>query len=152
MLDMIQRERGFALIEILVAMIVIAALAAIAIPSFLTQREKGQDTCAKTQLRTMATTMETIRTESNSYAGVDLTRMHDTESAVVPTGACGQGTVAVVGGFTGAACDSSAGTTATTYCVSQTSASGRQFVMAQNGGAVTRVCSPTGGACRNGIW
>jgi type IV pilus assembly protein PilA len=152
MLDRLQRERGFALIELLIAMLIIGALAAIAIPSFLTQRQKSQDTCAKSQVRTMQTTMETVYTEIGNYAGVDMNRLHSAEGAVVPTGACGSGTAATVGMISGGACNGSVPTVARAYCVSQTSASGRNFVLANNDGALTRVCSPSGGGCRNGVW
>ena len=70
-----ENEGGFTLIELLVVIIIIGILAAIAIPVFLNQRQKGYDAQAKSDLRNMATAEETYLTDNNVYTAVlaDLT-------------------------------------------------------------------------------
>ena len=66
-----QDEKGFTLIELLVVILIIGILAAIALPAFLNQREKAQDSTAKSDVRTAQTAMETYYTDNQTYAGAD---------------------------------------------------------------------------------
>ena len=67
-----QDEKGFTLIELLVVILIIGILAAIALPAFLNQRGKAQDTEAKSDVRTAQTAMETYYTD-NEQTYVDAT-------------------------------------------------------------------------------
>ena len=49
--------------------LIIGILAAIAIPAFLTQRSKGQDAAAKSDVRNMVSQMEACFTEDDKYVG-----------------------------------------------------------------------------------
>ena len=69
---MTRRDEGFTLIELLVVIIIIAILAAIAIPVFLAQREKGYAAQSQAALKNAATAIEAYASENNgSYAGLD---------------------------------------------------------------------------------
>jgi type IV pilus assembly protein PilA len=67
-----QDEKGFTLIELLVVILIIGILAAIAIPSFLNQRQKGVDAEAKSTVTTAAQALETCATDNNGdYTNCD---------------------------------------------------------------------------------
>ena len=70
MLEKLRKERGdegFTLIELLVVIIIIGILAAIAIPVFLNQREKGWEAAVQSDLRNAATAQETWLTQEDAY-------------------------------------------------------------------------------------
>ena len=133
-----QEERGFTLIELLVVILIIGILAAIAIPSFLNQRSKGNDAEAKSTAVTAAEAMETCATDNNgSYTNCDLTAvrsieptLNDAGTRLVVTPAASSYTVVVA---------SSRDTTNVKFTISRAS-----------NGTTTRSCSVGGGLDKGG--
>src|SRR4029453_5605008 len=60
-------EKGFTLIELLVVILIIGILAAIALPAFLGQRSRAQDTQPKSAVRGAQTAMEKLYTDNQNY-------------------------------------------------------------------------------------
>jgi type IV pilus assembly protein PilA len=82
-----QDEGGFTLIELLVVVLIIAILAAIAIPVFLRQREKAYVADLESTLRNAATAAESYAAQNDpvgSYEGMDQAAL-ETEGLRVPT-------------------------------------------------------------------
>jgi type IV pilus assembly protein PilA len=127
-----QDEKGFTLIELLVVILIIGILAAIALPAFLNQRGKAQDTEAKTMARTAQTTMESEYADAQSYAALAAPAdLNNVEPSIV-TG----GTKARLTGVT---------SDADSYTVTVTSATGNTFEIEKTDtGVVNRTCSAAG--------
>jgi type IV pilus assembly protein PilA len=82
-----ESEKGFTLIELLVVILIIGILAAIAIPSFLNQRSKGNDAEAKSTAVTAAEAFETCATDNNgSYSNCTLAALRSIEPTLNDAG------------------------------------------------------------------
>ena len=135
-------EEGFTLIELLVVILIIGILAAIAIPSFLNQKGKGEDTAAKASARSAQTAMETYYTDQNQYqcgtteAQCD-TALRTIEQTLPPNGTAG-GQLNITSGST----PGSGLPGLNDYSVTVTSnPSLRTFTITKVNGSVTRSCS-----------
>jgi type IV pilus assembly protein PilA len=140
-------EQGFTLIELLVVILIIGILAAIAIPSFLNQKGKGEDSAAKSAARNAQTAMETFYTDNGTYANATnaTTGIQTIEQNLPPLGS-GNGQLEVTGGTGGGASP-----TATQYRVTvRSNPSGRAFWVDKNGATISRGCSVPAGASNGG--
>jgi type IV pilus assembly protein PilA len=66
---MLRKQSGFSLIEVLVVVLIIGILAAIALPAFLGERSKGQDSDAKSNARNLVSSLESYYATERKYTG-----------------------------------------------------------------------------------
>jgi type IV pilus assembly protein PilA len=123
---------------------VIGVLAAIALPIFLSQQEKGKDASAKTEARNLAIILETCRVGEDSYDDCDTEGELGREGRAYSWGT-GPGQVSVVSADT---------KTFSIEAVSngKTGGANNVFTLArETNGGVTRTCTGSAG-CSNGSW
>ena len=137
----LSNEGGFTLIELLVVILIIGILAAIAIPAFLSQTSKANDSAAKTQVGTLQTTEEAYASENNgSFVGGTLAELEKIEPTLKDTSTA-TAAVGTVG--------------AEEFEVKSTAkGSGDVYTLKNVKGAITRSCTPSGkgGCSAGGTW
>jgi prepilin-type N-terminal cleavage/methylation domain-containing protein len=121
-------DQGFTLAEILVVILIISVLAAIAIPSFTSQRGKADDASAKSDARTAQDAMETYFGDHNDYNATpaDLKAVEPTLNSANALTASGNATSFTVS-------SKSRGGVGVVYTISRDA-----------NGNVTRPCTPAG--------
>lgn len=101
-------EEGFALIELLVVMIIIAVLSSIAVPTFLNQRKKSRDSATKSDIARVGKELAAYFVDGTSAqlvyvapAGANPARMEVRDAAGYTSGVLvmSQGTVRPAGGY-----------------------------------------------------
>ena len=131
------------MIELLVVMLILGILAAIAIPTFLTQQAKANEAVAKALARTAQTAAVTYGTDNNgSFVNLSAGALRSLESSLNDT--------------SGASLSSATGTSNTfTVVVTAKAPDTNTFTVVRNSdGSVTRRCATAGtnGCLSGGSW
>ena len=133
-----QEQGGFSLIELLVVILIIGVLAAIALPAFLNQRDKGYDADAKSNARNLVSSIEACYSTTQNYGSCENEATSEIADSGIPMGTA-DGQAEVV----------DANTNGNSFEIVGHSRSGNDFTITKtSGGAPVRTCTTGGtGGC-----
>jgi prepilin-type N-terminal cleavage/methylation domain-containing protein len=143
----LRQQRGFTLMELLVTILLLAILAAIALPAYLQHQKKGQDAEAQSNARNLVSRIELCYATQETYADCDTNAKLGGDTGLVY--GTGPGEVSVVSatqtGFKVTAVSQAKSGSYHTYSIEKSA-----------GGVITRTCTAgdanKDGGCKSGVW